>query len=192
MVQALGRRLPDATGATRLRRTVALAAVGVIAVGGLAIGTQRAGYLRDAIEKAGKSYALTDDSPLVTTDEYALIMRVPSHVPAGGVVATNPWNGSSMLYPLTGIATTTTHVLYTPTAGQTAVRVSLDELASSPEACAAAMELGVTHALDFGTQEVHHGSNPYPGFDELASAEGFRLVDREGSAALYELTLCRR
>ena len=70
--------------------------------------------------------------------------------------------------------------------------MSLDDVASSPEACAAAMDLGITHALDFGTQEIHYGKNPYPGFDDLATAAGFRLVDREGTAALYELTVCRR
>ena len=118
-------------------------------------------------------------------------MRVPAIVGEGAVVATNPWNGSSMLYALTGIRTTTTHTFYVSTDEQAIIRYELDEIADSPEACAAAQRMGVTHALDFGLREVHGNSNPYPGLLDLADSEGFREVDREGTAVLYELTLCR-
>lgn len=187
-VQAVSTRLER----LRVAPGLAQAVTAILTVTLLAAGTQWGGYMAEAVRKTNGVYALTKDSPLVTSDEYALIQRVPGEVPQGAVVATNPWNGSSMLYALTGIQTTTTHVLYTPTPDQSTIRQGLDDLATWPQACAAARNLGVTHVLDFGTQEVHGGSNAYPGLLDMARTKGFREVDRQGQAVLYELTQCRR
>lgn len=192
-------RMADRRAPRRLVSEHRLARPGLARVSGvplvvvvlLVLGTQPASYMETSLARAAASYALTPDSPLVTTDEFALIMRVPDVVGESAVVATNPWNGSSMLYALTGIPTTTTHTLYSPTADQTTLRNELDEIADSPEACAAAQRMGVTHVLAFGTREIHGRSNPYPGLLDMADAEGFREVDREGAAVLFELTMCR-
>lgn len=180
------RRFPG--GGTRERQ--GRLAVTVLLAGLLVLGTQRAAYMNEAVENASSLYAVRPDSPLVTTDENTLIQRIPTLVPADAVIATNPWNGSSMVYALTGHPTTTTHIFYDATPDLAMIRDHLDEAASKPAACEAAERLGVQYALDFGPQEVHFGTHPYPGLDELAEAPGFRLVAREGAAALYELVGC--
>lgn len=181
----LGRNTTNPVG-----KHVLAQAVPALAVAVLVLGTQAASYMTVSLAGASTSYSLTAESPLVTRNEYALLMRTPGLV-ENGVVATNPWNGSSMLYPLTGVRTTNTHTLYAATDDQVILRNELDNIGSSSAACEAAQRMGVTHALDFGTQEVNGGLNPYPGLLDFANATGFREVDREGSAALYELTLCR-
>lgn len=177
--------------ASGLQRTVGSAAVPVILLVPLVLGTQGGSYMKASLERASSSYALTEDSALVDTDEYALLQRLPDRVGREAVVATNPWNGSSMVYALTGIRTTTTHIFYPATEDQLVIRDELDEIAESPRACDAVKRMQVTHALDFGRREVHGFRNPYPGFLNLRGAEGFREIDREGRAVLYELTLCR-
>lgn len=189
--KSLGARLIPAERTRSIHRAAVGVGVGLVMVPALVFGTQSGSYLEDVLARASDSYALSSTSPLLTADEYALLLRTPQEVGEDAVVATNPWNGSSMLYALTGISTTNTHVSYQPTDDQLTLREELDDLAVSAEACRAAQRMGVTHALDFGTQEVHFLSNPYPGLLDLDDAEGFREVDREGDVVLFELTLCR-
>lgn len=157
----------------------------------LAAGTQRAPYLQSSIEVAAEQYALSWDSPLVSADEYDLILRVPDLVDADAVVATNPQNGSSMLYALTGVETTTTHIAYNATADQQTIRYHLDDAAHSVAVCSAVRRMGITHALDFGPRELDDQWQPYPGLLGLSRADGFREVAREGAAVLYQLTVCQ-
>lgn len=187
----LGSRLRSAADSHSAYRVLAAAAIPLAFVTVLIVGTQRAPYMQASLAGASTAYVLTPDSPLVTTDEYALLLRVPGEVGEDAVVATNPWNGSSMLYPFTGIRTTTTHTLYDPTEDQATIRAELDEIADSAAACEAARRVGVTHVLDFGPQELHNRSESYPGLLDLGDADGFREVDREGTVVLYELTMCR-
>ncbi len=188
------RRIAVAAGrvsplARRWRRGL-LAGLLVLAVVATAALTQRSPAMNIAVERARSMYELRDDSPLLTRDEYSLIMRLREHVPADAVIATNPWNGSSLAYAFTGLRTTTTHVTYTSTPDLDEVNESLDDAATVPAACDAAHRLGVRFALDFGTEEVHGGTHPYPGLLDLAGATGFREVDRQGAAVLYELVYC--
>ena len=138
----------------------------------------------------GKNYRLTAETPLLTGDEYTLLRRLPERVPADAVIATNPWNGSSMAYALTGRRTTTTHVLYTITPEIELINQHLDELASDPEVCPVLAGLNVEYVLDFGTLEVHGQRHPYRGFEQLQRAAGFELLDEQGRARLYRITGC--
>lgn len=157
----------------------------------LVAGTQWASYMNVAVDKASSLYALTADSPLVSADEAAVLKRAAEIVPPDAVIATNPWNGSSMAWALEGLRTTTTHIFYTSSPDLDTINNTLDEADARPATCAAINRLDVHYVLDFGKREVHGGDHPYPGFDSLASARGFREVARQGSAALYEVTACR-
>ncbi len=168
-----------------------LVALTLLVPGILVAGTQRASYMNEAVDNASQIYALTPESPLVTTDEYAILSLAAEQVPADAVVATNPWNGSSMAWALKGIHTTTTHVLYTASPDLEIVNESLDEAATSPATCDALDRLDVQYALDFGDREVHGAHHPMPGFDSLGTARGFELVAEQGDAALFRITACR-
>ncbi|HHU39405.1 MAG TPA: hypothetical protein GXZ45_09035 [Propionibacterium sp.] len=152
--------------------------------------TQPAGYLTSAVERAAGLYRITPTSPLVDSDEWALLNRLTEHVGPDDVVATNPWNGSSLAYAVAGVNTTTKHVFYDTTPELDLVNAELDEAAGDAAVCAAVRELGVTHALDFGTREVHGGTHPYTGLLDLAESPGFERVDAEGAAVLYRVTAC--
>lgn len=173
-------------------RGARITAILLVAAGAAALvwWTQLATYMNVAVAKAHENYVLTSDSPLVSTDEYAVIRRAAEIVPAGAVIATNPWNGSSMAWALTGLSTTTTHVFYTETPDLITINNSLDEAASRPATCAAVDRLHVRYVLDFGSREVHGGAHPMPGFDSLATSKGFKELARQGNAALFQVTAC--
>lgn len=157
----------------------------------LVMTTQATSWMNRAIDQFADSFALTDDSALVSSDEYAIIEAARELVPVGAVIAANPWNGSSMAYAIAGRDTTTTHVSYVLTSDLAIIKERLDEAASDPAVCEAARRLNVRYALDFGPEEVHGGDHEYTGFDALSEAEGFRRIAQAGDAALYELTACR-
>lgn len=177
--------------ATRLPATAVVTALATMVIAAaLVLTTQRVTYMNNAVDMASRNYELGPKSVLVSSDEYAVILKAAEIVPPGAVIATNPWNGSSMAWALAGLRTTTTHVFYTETPDLRTVTHRLDEAATAPEICPAIKRLGVQYALDFGDQEVHGGLHLTPGFDSLYRAEGFELVFRQGNAALYHMTAC--
>lgn len=185
-----------ATASARFREPLARAA-GIVAAtvltAGLLMATQPAPYLTQAVGRVADSYALSDGSWILTTDELALIERLPTVVESGSVIATNPWNGSSLAYAFTGLPTTTKHVFYDSTPELDAVKNLLDEADTrQAEVCPAVRSLEIQYVLDFGAQELTPSShNPFAGFDSLADAPGFEVVDREGDAVLYRVDACR-
>lgn len=187
--------LQPGLAAWRRRRPSALRLAGPLAVGGLALVllvllTQRVPSMNHAVDRASATYALTGDSPLLTTDEMTLIGRVPRHVEPDAVVATNPWNGSSLLYAFTGVETTTKHIFFTHSPELELLNRHLDDAATLREVCPAARTLNVRYALDFGEREVHGARHPFPGLEDLARNRGMVEVDREGDAVLYRIAAC--
>lgn len=176
--------------APRLAPRAVEAAVGVLVLAALVATTQRVPYMNEAVQRASDQYALTDDAALLSIDEYALIQRVPTHVEEGAVVATDPLNGSSLLYAFTGVPTTIKHVFYPSTPELDVLNQHFDDAALMPEVCPAAHTLGVRYALAFGNRGVHGPYEPFPGFLELADNPGISEVDREGDAVLYRLDFC--
>lgn len=165
-------------------------AVAVVLTLSLVFTTQTTSWLNRAMASFAETFAIGPDSPLVSTDEYAIIEAAGSIVPDGATIATDPWNGSSMVYALTGKETTTTHVAYVVTTDLATINAKLDEAASDPSVCDAVNRLNVRYVLDFGPKEVHGGDHDYPGFDQLAAAPGFEVVASQGNASLYRLTAC--
>lgn len=164
--------------------------IGVGLLGVLLVMTQPANYLDRAVERAAAQYVLDDDSLVVDADEMKLLERLREHVPDGAVVATEPGNGSSLAYALTGVKTTTRHILYMPSPPLRIVNARLDTAGIDPTVCPAVRELGITHVLDFRYPVGRFQRIRDAGFSDLAWMPGFRLVDSEGDAALYEVTAC--
>jgi hypothetical protein len=152
--------------------------------------TQWSAGMDHAIETAAASYRITPDAPLVNTDELKVIEAVPSLVPPDQVIAVNPWNGSSMVYALTGHPTTATHVSYKPNADQQELIDHLRQASASPNVCRALRELNVHWVLDFGKQEIIGAHVIYPGFENLGMAPGFQVAYRSGDKVLYHITAC--
>ncbi|EMY32328.1 hypothetical protein D477_020713 [Arthrobacter crystallopoietes BAB-32] len=144
-----------------------------------------------SIEEAAFKYRFTDSSFLLTTDELALIKRIPQHVPEDAVIAGNPMTGASLSYSYTDRPTLVPSGEESPTAEGKLIMEHLDELESDPAVCQAVLEEGVQYVLDFGNKSVHPGeTSTAPGLQDLTEANGFELVDAEGEAALYRITGC--
>lgn len=158
----------------------------------LLIFTQFAPYLTSATYQASRTYELRPRANLVDINEMTLLRELPGLVPPGTVLATVPFNGSSMAYALVGVPTTTTHLPYETTPDLTAINEGLRDAASRPDVCAALDRMHVGYALDFGPEQVNGGvwDRPYPGFKNLGSAPGFVPVARVGSNVLYRIDAC--
>nr|WP_285726302.1 DUF6541 family protein [Psychromicrobium sp. YIM S02556] len=157
----------------------------------LGVAASQLGSVNAEVLKASKNYALSASSPLLTTDEVAVLQQVDSLVPSSAVVAGNPGNGSSLVFAIANRKPLQYHILAVPPTAD--VRLILDHLAdagSNPEVCNAVRRLGVTYVLDFGAQEVNNGSHPTPGLRGLVAAGVARSEFQQGSASLLKLTAC--
>lgn len=186
--------LPGLRRAARLfsplhsRRTTSLfTAVGLVFV---LAATQGAGAHAGVQYVSGK-YRADDQAHLLSNDERALIERLPEHVPADQTIANNPWNGGALAYALAGRQVLVPHTGGTPEPKVVAMTESLK--LGTVESCTAATELNARFVLDFGDHYVFRNTEralPFRGVTNVEGSPVFTEVDREGDAALYEITGC--
>lgn len=176
-------------------RGFAAAVTAVVAL--VAYSGMQAPAMISAIETARMTYALTDRSPILSTDERALIERLPQATGGDGLIAGNPWTGTNFAYALVGQPVLNPHFNTVPLDARTIVNSGLDDAAQDAEVCDAVRALGIAWVLDFGTffedaaDELHFPSwVGYEGFVGLDRADGFIEVDREGDAVLYRVDAC--
>lgn len=182
------RRLGGIAADQPIGRAGVVALIALVAV--LIAGTQ-VGGIQSTKARLHEVYASTDDSAVLSPDERALIDEVPSLTDPEAVIAGNPWNGSSLVYALTGRSTLFPHVGGRYPVEYQAIAAGLG--AGEPEACAAAHSLDVRYVLDFGDRFVFAGdlrAKEYPGLTALQDPPALSLVAERGSAKLYEVTGC--
>lgn len=169
------RRLVDAAGAV-----AALVAVALVVTGPVMTVTS---YIAGA-------YRITPDSALVSTDEYALLLRLDEHVPPDAVIAGNPWTGTALAYAFSGRKVLQPHTLSEVSDDIRAIEDGLATARPESVACAAIERTHTRFVLDFGTREIFPGTHHFPGLEGLANSPAVRLVDSEGDARLYEIVGC--
>ncbi|MET3933364.1 DUF6541 family protein [Arthrobacter sp. OAP107] len=140
--------------------------------------------------KAAQSYSSTDASPLLSSDEEALLRRLDQHVPAGSVVVGNPWTGASLVYAYSGRNAMLPAISSSPSPSERVILSRLKAVAKDPEVCEMVARENSYYVLDFGAKEVHQGKH-YPALTSLAGTPGLRLLDSQGAAGLYEVAACR-
>lgn len=152
-----------------------------------------AGPTSHYISGASAVYRFDAQSEMLTLDERALLARVADHVPAGSVIADNPWNGSSLAYAYSGRRVLTPHLF----AGRDSTRELIDERLKfepgDPDVCNALRRTKVEFVLDFGSQYMIDldGSRDFPGVTDIGNSPGFELLDSQGpNAKLYRITSC--
>lgn len=169
---------------------VVLAAVGVVVV--FSVGASP-NIIRAAQEARG-AYALTPTSPLLTSDEEALLERLPETTPDDALIAGSPWTGASLAYAIGDREVLRKHVFGTFGTDEEIVNNDLRDIETDPRVCDAVDRLGVGYVLDFGPQNVWN--NPGVGLDrkglyDLAPSQHLVLVDSEGpSARLFRIEGC--
>ncbi len=163
--------------------------VGVLAVALLIVGAQ-GGAIRHQILAAEFNYQITDTAPLISTDEMALIQKLPELVPEDALIAGNPWTGTALAYALADRRVMMPHLLMDITDDMTLINDDLTDAESNAAVCDAVIAEGVTHVLDFGGREVHGAEHPFPGLEDLEDSEAVALVYEIGDARLFQITAC--
>ncbi|WP_459346393.1 DUF6541 family protein [Arthrobacter sp. MDB2-24] len=185
-------RLPAARRAreafSRITSSPVTAAALVLLLG---VGTQ-GGTLAGVQIRMEEVFALEEESPLLNTDELALLERVPDLVPAGDVIVGNPRTGASLVYALADRRTIAPHIFGDRTDTEQLLLDHWDEAGYNPSVCKAITDERAFWALDFGDREIVPGDEPYIGLRALAdtSAPGISLVADEGDARLYHVDVC--
>ncbi|MHA7241050.1 DUF6541 family protein [Arthrobacter sp. TMS1-12-1] len=177
---------------TRVVRTViGMGGFGVVAL--LLILSNQAGPVGPYIERANVFYQRDSPTSILSSDEYELLNRIQDEMPTDAVIAGNPWNGSSLVYAFAGIDVLAYHLIEVKTNEELVIAEGLKDATTSEAVCDAIRAAGVTHVLDFGTQYLSDNSNAknFPGLEGLERSDAVELVDREGAAKLYEVTVCQ-
>lgn len=152
----------------------------------------RGSSMNTMVEKLHSLHTLDSDSRLISTNEIKLMEEAKDILPPDAVIAGNPWNGSALAYLFADRAVVFPHL--GGSYGKDALEIAAELKSGSPEACAAANRLGVTHVLDMGDlYQTGGGANrhlDYPGLTDVAGSPVLTPVLNEGDAVLYKLTGC--
>jgi len=192
-LQALQRRLRSTPYVRYMRTLIGQPTVVSVVVPMLffaVIAGVQAGPMITPVLSAKANYSTTPDSPLVSSDEMALIDELDSYVPADATIAVNPWTGGAMAFAVADRNTTSKHTLTTYTKATELLNDKFREASTDPSVCAAARADNVHYVLDFGTREVHGGNHGFVGLQIPDATPGFELLARHGDAKLFKVTAC--
>ncbi|MFH8250753.1 DUF6541 family protein [Microbacterium sp. B2969] len=168
---------------------VAASAVAVVLVFSVGIGPN---VTRTASDARG-AYTLSDGSALLTSDEAKLLGRLDDTTPPDAVIAGNPWTGASLAYAIAGRQVVEKHVFGARDDDEVYLDAHLKEIDADPRVCEAVRRIGITHVLDFGSQNVFNSPGSgldRVGLDDLPASDHLILVDSEGTARLFRIEGC--
>ena len=176
------------TGGRRRRWAAPLAVVVVFA------GVTSGNYVAENAARVRTYYhPKTLSGNLLSDREARSLEELARSIPRRAVVADDPWNGTSLIYALSG-----RRVLFpTEQTLNTADRVLLADrlhLASTdPAVCEAVERQGVQYVLTGGSPfyQGRHGHRTFEGVDTVPNAAGFERVASSGPFDLYRITACQ-
>jgi hypothetical protein len=174
-------------GASTLALTLVLTVVLAILGKGL--------YIGDHVRTVALNYTGQDTSNtgnLVDSDERAFYNKIKNEIPENAVVASNPWDGSSLIWALINRKPLYPHLQLTLSPEQKYLAKHLIQLGQDPAVCTDARSLGVSYMLigDFNFWPWDAQIKDYPGIVDPGSRPGFELVDSSGKLKLYKITGC--
>lgn len=131
---------------------------------------------------------------MVTSEELAMIKRIPDTLPEGAHILGDPIAGAAYVESI-GQRTaffpqlTTT---YTGSPNADLFKQSFNTIHTNPQICQALREEGITHLyLDAdGKYYSFNRSDRAPGLYNVDTTHGFELIDSGDNAALYRITAC--
>jgi hypothetical protein len=173
------------------RRTLALLTAAVTVLVAASAWASTATSMTPAI---GRVFRLEDSKHgrLLDRDEIALLSRVSRTVPAGRVIADNPWNGTALAWAVGGRKTLFPHFGGYWGTKRKLIAAHLDAYRSQPKVCEAVRALDLhwvvadPKRLKGFTKEAH----AFRGIDRAVRGPGVTKVDSVGSTALYRLDAC--
>ncbi|MFB9163339.1 DUF6541 family protein [Arthrobacter psychrochitiniphilus] len=188
------RRIPT-FGFDRMETTTIQAVAGSLVIGALVLTAVQpsSASLPISLTPPVSSELRANADPWVSNDELILMERLPETVPADAVIAVNPFNGSALAYAVSG-RKVTQYSLQSSGPGSHIADMATNLAYALPGSvtCEQAASLNVRYILDFGPSYLgfYEGSLLYPGFVNIGGSPRVVLVDRQGTAKLYELTSC--
>lgn len=160
----------------------------LLIIGAALLGQQ--GGLNKEVEQAASKYVLSADSPLVSTDELAIIQRLHNVVPQDAILIGNPYTGASLSYALGDRKSAQLHILSYVSPDLQEIYDHLESVSKDPDVCRAVRGQHAYYVLDFGLLEVHGGNHTPAGLTHLDQNPGVQLVDSQGNAKVYKITAC--
>ena len=153
------------------------------------IGTQ-VSNVNEESQRGRADYALTPTSPLISTDEMALLNEVDKYVPAGVTVAGNPWAGASLVYAIANRPALLMHIKFdTPLTNL--ITHNLQDAATNPAVCEAIKKTNTGYVLDFPGREIFGQTHIYEGLTNLDKNPSVAFVTKVGDASLWKITACQ-
>jgi hypothetical protein len=130
---------------------------------------------------------------IISLDEYTLMQRLPTAVPADAVIAVNPFNGGTLAYAIASRRVTEINLAPGPDADLLTIGQDLATAKAGSKTCQLAAEMNIQYILDFGASYMtakSQATDNYPGLVDVVPSMSTRLIDSQGAAKLYEVTAC--
>lgn len=130
-----------------------------------------------------------------TRGEQQALVRLGAALPRDAIVASNPWNGSQLLYALTGRRVLFGHFKPPLVGDRQVLAQSADAVAQDPQVCASLRSLGVQYVLTTDKRPRYWPWNvrtrAYPGLDAItAQTPGYQLVEHRAPYSLWRVSAC--
>ncbi|WP_343318012.1 DUF6541 family protein [Arthrobacter sp. TMP15] len=128
----------------------------------------------------------------VSPDQKTLMHRLGQYVPTDAVIAVNPFNGGALAYAISGRQVSQYSLSSGPRGDVDLLSQAIANRAPIKDLCVLAEKTNIRFILDFGPTYLrsYQASLLYPGFVNIGNLSYVTLVDREGTAKLYEISVC--
>jgi hypothetical protein len=132
------------------------------------------------------------DRALLTGPEASALERLAGSVPAGAIVAGNPWRGHALLYAFTGRKVLFYSEKAVTTPDRELLADSLSLAASRPDVCVAVRRTGVGYVVTGGANQLPNlaSRNAFTGIDQVPGRPGFQQVATAAPYTLWRITAC--
>jgi hypothetical protein len=174
-------------GASALGLTLVLTVVVGVAAKGMYTSIHR-----DTVAANYTGAAASTSGNLVDARERAFYTRIQKDIPPDAVVASNPWDGSALLWALIDRRSLFPHLDLPMTTEQRYLANHLVNAGTDPVVCQDATKLHVGYVI-IGNQHFWLSDGrrkDYPGIIDPTGRPGFQLIDSDRDLKLYKLTAC--
>lgn len=191
------RRLGSSLPALRPARSVRLVASALAVVLGLAafLWASGLGDRETRIEVLRTTFPVSDDnnrSALITRQEQAFFTTLGRYVPAGQRIINHGWDGSPLIYALSGVPVVSYSTASTPSVAASYLSLHVDRIAQDPQACAYAKQLDARYVVTSGPMEFANEPSVrfWSGVAAVKPSSTFEVVARSGQSTLYRIHAC--
>lgn len=139
-----------------------------------------------------QSWGAEEGDTWISHDQNKLMQRLDQIVPSDAVIAVNPFNGGSLAYAISGHKVSQYSLSSGPRGDVDLLSKAIANRASIQDVCSLSKKTGIRYILDFGPTYLrsYQAALLYPGFVNVGRRPYVTLIDREGDAKLYEISVC--